>query len=80
MLEISRPTRIERALREFIIPATPFASTTTLETEKVIALKPNLVMSKGLESVGGVSGSHNDQCSCFDLAHTSCTFSWRNEC
>ena len=38
MLEISRPTRIERALREFIIPATPFASTTTLETEKVAVL------------------------------------------
>ena len=30
-------------------------------SEKVIALKPDLVVSKGLESVGGVSGSHNDQ-------------------
>ena len=30
-------------------------------SEKVIALKSDLVVSKGLESVGGVSGSHNDQ-------------------
>ena len=34
MLEISRPTRIDLAFKALIISATPFARTTTRETEK----------------------------------------------
>jgi len=34
VLEISRPTRIDLAFSEFIISATPFARTTTRDTEK----------------------------------------------
>jgi hypothetical protein len=36
VLEISRPTISDLAFKEFIISATPLASTTTLETENVV--------------------------------------------
>jgi hypothetical protein len=48
---MSRPTRIERALREFMISATPFANTTTLETEKVVSLLSDIEFTSPCEIV-----------------------------